>query len=353
MIISFQTTLEEIEQANNRDLSYVIGEVLRAHVQGYHLLVLERSIAKWIAENLDLTDWDRVTVQAIGRQYTQNGHVVRDAAFHLCVKPMSMAGMIVHDNRVEVGLRDIDWPVICSPTILLSEDSSHDGTIYLDILKAAAKRYGSYTVNYDLQHGGGTGVYKIWSQRVAEKRAVCLIADSDLRYPTDVRNRKIPEAISFAQANEWPFVKAKCLPCREIENMIPLEIVGELPCGKAKPKEFDGLRTIGSVETLSRKPDSERFYLYYDLKNGFNKENIDDLNDNEMKSFYQEKRGNAGKNCTFEGFGENIIRHILDDAAIFNKLIKYVLNEQWWNLFKDVFEPVLWLGYAPNRQLIR
>lgn len=57
-------------------------------------------------------------------------------------------------------------------------------------------------------------------------------------------------------------------PCKEIENLIPLEIVQMLECAKGRKEELRALRMIEVKERERGIDIGDAYWLYFDIKRG-------------------------------------------------------------------------------------
>jgi hypothetical protein len=75
------------------------------------------------------------------------------------------------------------------------------------------------------------------------------------------------KAVSADAESEWPLFGVKPVPCHELENVIPHDVVTLLQC--AVGNEWNRkIKRISDWENRGRKPLEEAFWLFFDVKEG-------------------------------------------------------------------------------------
>lgn len=352
MIFEISATAADLEAANRQQLHDVVSDLLQSHRQAHHLVIVARNCADWLIANGDFNARDRAMLLRLRSEYTQTAGLLISAAMRITVAPAHSLGPVVDTNRIVIGLNDVNWTYLLQRVNLIVEDAEYDGRLYDAIFKATKGKIGAPNISFDKRNGGGTGIFHVWRHQIAEGHIVCLVADSDRRHPDSAIPAKFGEALSFAGEAGSPFAWCMPLPCLEIENLIPVKILRELPCVFEKPHEIDALEKIETSERSAGIDPLKRFWLYFDLKQGIKNSDLLSSTPAGMGEWYVSRKAVGGSMATYRGFGENVLHQVVNNGEALGKFVREILTRGWWDTFGGFFSFVLWLGFAPIRNAL-
>lgn len=234
MIFEWDAADDLLEAADRNVLGAAIAELTRAHRFGHHLAIIGRPTAQWLLRNVQLGAVERATLERIVGEFTQTGGLRAQATRKVRIVTDKTCAPIRNGNVLEVGLVHVSSPYLCDRAALVVENAQNDGRLYLGVLQALAKRNVGYPISYELMHGGGEGVVAVLKDVIDQPRIGTAILDSDRSQPTDGNSKKCRDACALVADAALPYGEVLNLPCREVENLIPLSIVATLPCAQAE-----------------------------------------------------------------------------------------------------------------------
>ncbi|MDR6667247.1 hypothetical protein [Rhizobium sp. 1399] len=349
MIFDLLATAHDFASADQSKLTDLVCELLRAHRRGHHLLIIPRAECDWLADNLDLNSKERATLSRIRHDFTQAGGLRNKALVRVSIEIAHKSGPVSDGNRIVVGLLDAATFDLTERAQLIVEDSQYDGKLYQAILDAVKNNVQAPAVGFEIRNGGGQSAYQVWKQQIDAKRLTCLLVDSDRDHYDQDEKSEVKRARVDAERAQWPFAWALCLPCREIENLVPFSILEQLPFALDKAAQLHALRRIEETEIAGGVPVEQRFSHYYDMKNGLGDRPLDERLPENVVLWWEGKIAHGGNRPCYTGFGGHIIRHLLEHTPCLQGFLRYVKSESWWNIFGELFALVLWVGFAPRR----
>ncbi|WP_146160957.1 hypothetical protein [Ensifer sp. NM-2] len=288
----------------------------------------------------------------LGNEFTQSAGLRDDAIIRICIDPLHRSGPEISDGAIIIGLEDADSPYLFDRVNLVVEDTASDGELYLQMVMAHLPEYGGGNVSFDLRHGGGQASDSIFQRQIEQRCIVCVVGDSDKLHPQKGEPAKLLRTKRIIEESAWPFAWAFALPCREIENLIPTHILGKLACAGAKAADLDALTTIHRAEDAAGLAADEFFGMYYDLKEGIDERRLNGVWPEHISDWVRAKLLIAGDDVRLTGFGSNIIRQLLGTPAVLREFLAHTKKEAWQRLYGHIIRFVLWLGFAPMRQIV-
>lgn len=346
MIMALQGELSDLVAADQSMLEHTVLELLRAHREGHHLVIFPRAVSKYLLENFDFGSRDRATLERLAADYTQTASLLASAASHLSIVVNHRSGVEVRGASVVVGLDDVQHGYTFDRSALVVEDQNTDGQLYLKILEACRHKVRAENIALDIRHGGGERSAEVLRTLSEEKRIALLITDSDNSYPREGEPAKVLRYKREVAGN--PLAQVAHTPCREIENMIPLDVLEGLPCVHGRAADIAAFRKIDAEEKRRNCAPHESFWWFYDLKNGVNREQLEKVSGEELRGWISQKIGVAPSK--FVGFGDRIVPQLLASHLVLAKFLKMVRASCWWDLFGSIIEKMLWIGFAPAKQ---
>lgn len=348
MIMSLQGDYADLSAADRDMLEHAVVELLRAHREGHHLVILPRNVSRYLLENFDFGSRDKATLERLAADYTQAASLLSTAGRHILIVVKHRSGIEVQGNSIIAGLHDVQHGYFFDRSALVVEDQNTDGKLYVQIAEACRYRVGAENLALDVRHGGGERSGEVLASLSDEKRIAMLITDSDNAYPRDGEPAKIlrykREVVQNALAD------VIYTPCREIENLIPLDVLECLPCSHGRAADIAACRKIEDYEADSGCPPHLSFWWFYDLKSGINREHLEKVSGEELRTWLTQKIEHAPS--SFLGFGDKIVSQLISSSPALAKFLKIVRATAWWSLFGTIIEKILWIGFAPAKQRV-
>jgi hypothetical protein len=164
----------------------------------------------------------------IEQEYAQTGNLRNLAGIYVHLSARPGLNLSNNGNAIAISLNELVHYQVLDPAILLIEDIESDGSLYAFLLHNHCNLHGCSHVSYDLRHGGGENLSKVFEHEINSRKIVCGIVDSDQNSPLTI-NRKLAALRAIARDLGWPFAFALSPPCREAENIVPFPLVMALP----------------------------------------------------------------------------------------------------------------------------
>ncbi len=328
-------------------LPIAAAELLRAHRFGHHLVVLDRKVGQCLG-GLGLSDADKALLSRLTTEYTQTGNLHEKSSVYVTISSDPDSEISLQNNNISVSFASIVSTELLRKPALVVEDQFSDGWTIIEMLRAVAKSRKFGPLCLEVVHGGGENIVKVVEQMRPFDRIALVVADSDKNCPTTPSSLKTLKLARLVQEENWPAVRFLPLICREIENLLPVEILMDIPSGKGCPDKSVYLR-IFDAEVARKVNFCESYFRYADLKNGF------DINSNK---YSEEEKINI--NGIFEnlglkinklsGLGGNIIQQIRDDGRHISEFGKLLMRKSWIESHSSYFIDFLW-HFASSRKL--
>ncbi|RXH37033.1 hypothetical protein [Bradyrhizobium zhanjiangense] len=344
MIFNVQMTAEEISSADKANLQRFFTEALRAHRIGYHLLVVERAIVDKLLATLDLADVDKVMLRQLRAEFTQTADLVRRSTWHVRVRaggPMRVVG-----NAVEIALDAACHPELFSRPLLLIEDEITDGKFYEFLLTNVREVLNLPLLKWETAHGGGERIIEVANQKIRDGRIVCAIYDTDVQSPLGYESKKARELRELGASSSWKLFFPIPTPGREIENIVPLEVVSLLQCAHGNGAAQSVLFDLASRERQAGHDASDVYWLHFDIKLGCSHENLAKACCAEELRWLQRKLSLVVTDLAafhINGYGANVVPLLLDTGYALSEFRRLMRANWWLELFKDFILRFAWV----------
>lgn len=350
MLIHLQSGPEALGKVPRAILMRGIRELARSHRRGHHLVVVDRSTAAWLLKNVPLYDDEKATLIRIQQGYTQAAGLIRRAIKYIQIKCPSEPS--IHNPRViDVDFEDLLGTDILNRTALVTEDLHGDGRLFREILGHLSRLCNIPPFQCDALHGGGGRADKILEEMLHDRRIVCVAIDSDKRFPQSAASRVQTKMEGIISKYSWKFAFLMATPRLELENIVPLQLVAEIE--KYSHPSITVLNRIAENEEAKNCPPSERHWLYFDVKEGMSPHKFRKIMDPSHRSWIQFKMAYAGLNPEVDalpGFGEHLIKRVLDDDRAMKRLRHCVRSSAWLCNFGVFFGTLAWITAGGRRQ---
>lgn len=313
-----------------------VSELLRSHRLGNHLLVAERRLCQFLVE-LPLIERDQSLLRRLSTEYTQTGRSSESVSRYIKIVSSFEGEMSQLGSEILMPLGCVESTMIVDKPVLLVENLKRDGGIYKVLLKAVTP----FRVEIDLRHGGGGDILDVFSHLADENRIVVAVVDSDRATPRTAANPKLSRLTTIRNRKDSPLVHAFSPPCRELENIIPVEVLTNIQSAEGNAaNQF--LSTVADREDCSIE---DKLHYYFDIKNGILHGKIASLRAEE-KEWILGKMILGGidfiegqdKDWTYVvGYGDRVVDQILRSDKLLKLLSGELQSATWKALFESFF----------------
>jgi hypothetical protein len=351
MIIHFDFSAAELAAAPQAVLEGCISEAIRAHRLGHHLLVINREASDYLRKNVSLNNVEITTIERLRSEFTQTADLIRRARVYLRIAALPIGTMRKIGNAVEVSLDQAIRPSLFEKTVLIVEDEISDGAFYQFLFANLRDIAGIPATQCDWVHGGGDRTIEVARNRVRDKRIVTVIVDTDVFSPVCSEPLKVSELKSVGRDEAWPLIFVRVTPCKETENLIPIEIVSMLDCAVERNEELVALREIEAKERTRSDP-REAYWLYFDIKRGCDHLYLAGLHAN-AKTWTLDKLSHAGlgpEDFELRGFGNHVVPQVVRGNAACARLRDCIRRRDWLLVFGDFLADAMWPCVGGVRQ---
>lgn len=351
MIVSLELAADDIYRYNVGDIESAIEELLRSARLGYHIAIIPTTIARAILDVVSLGAKHRAFLEKLALEYPQVAALRRSVSAYVRVTSRFDIPA-VSQTAIDIELSLLSFPHTLERTVVVVEDCESDGRFYRQALAALKGKLGFSTHNAEYVHGGGERLWEIAKQRITERRIVVIVADSDRATPYDSASDKVKRIKSKLKECDWPLVRLIELPCREVENIIPVNVVRMLRCATGRDSSLDFLHRIHAVEDKLCCGSNDKFWLYFDVKNGFK---LSDLRHGERNpaAQWQKQRvvdPDSGTILEIEGFGSHVIDQFNQSNEAIASFRQHVFSSDWFSIFGNHIRELSEFTAATNPQ---
>lgn len=341
MIVIINISAKYACNADRDLLSAMFSEVARASLLGDHRVIISRSLSKWAAHKLDLTERHRQHILRIGQEYTQLGSQISRAKFKVFVEDGITGVESRGGGEWAIGVEEALPGGYLSPSQLVLEHATNDGEFYDLIFRMHAKRSGFGNISYQIIHGGGSSCCDEIRRLAAQRRAVSCICDTDRKTPLGAASATFNAVIS-ERGKSNPLGILTGTPGREAENFLPPEIVQILS---------DKTETVGKLIGLMARqgPDVEAgdcLWLFYDIKDGFPCGTLENYCRSPQSRQWICQKYDIEENSIGEfsmpALGSNILRDFMNSDRLRREMHLHVRSSYWTTHFQSWMDEVLW-----------
>jgi hypothetical protein len=340
---------DELLSIRPEALSIAVSDLVRAHRMGHHLAVINRASASWLMNNVDLSNSDGAMLTRISQEYAQTGDLQNKAKVFVRLTVDPAADLTVTGNAIHVSIEGLLKYRLLDPSILLSENRETDGKLYEFLLQNHCDLHDCSHVSFELQHGGGADLGMVFRELATDRKIVCAIVDSDKNIPTS-NNQKLASLCRVKEAVAWPLCFPASPPCREVENMLPLNLVMALPSGQRNPANAIHLK-ISTEEITQRHSTANRYWYFFDIKEGLLATKFEAMGPEEKKwigSKLQMASIDPGRQ-DISGYGDRVVRQAFDENRHLRELRKLTRQQTWRQMFSSFLEELVWVFVSTSK----
>lgn len=351
MIVYISMMPAEMATVDQSMLTLAIAEVARAYRRGNHLMIIPRSTGQWLIDNLPLSSADASAVREIAASYAQLGSILSVARTYIEISTLKSER--IESSRqtiIRLCLKDIINGDLLSPSVLVVEDNDSDGRFYEYVMENVKDKFKVPKLKLEIRHGGGSRTIGALKSSLKMQRVAVCIVDSERVSPFDPRKCptvKIHREIAATGAVAFCVVTP---PARELENLIPLPVLAELPCASSTLAMRHLDRIAASELPLNT---NDRFHLYFDMKKGFKSGVASTLPSVQCRKWMEERLSIISKDTnevSILGFGEKVISQIFHRNVHQARLRTHIRHESWIEIFHTFLTETIWFFCAGSAQ---
>ncbi|WP_170468127.1 hypothetical protein [Ruegeria arenilitoris] len=321
----------------------LLTEVARSSRCGNHIFVLQRKLAKFASEQECLADLHRAEFRKLSQAAAQNFSLLSKAAGYVEIKIGDQFQTNTRENSWTVGHRKLLHGRLLEKPRLILEDAHSDGEVYALVLGKGTVVGREMQIEFDACHGGGNQTFRRLREQVQAGAVSICICDNDMLAPGSARSETFNKAET--EANKCEFVGGFFNPpYREIENLIPIEILREC-YPRVSPKRLDKLQKL--IADQDEVEQGDCLWLYFDVKEGVEGEKlIEKCPNSASQNWLASKYTNGDIGCltdvSFPGFGDSVVSTLLDSGPALKEFHKFLRSDYWAQHLQPFFEQIAW-----------
>ncbi|MEF2483287.1 hypothetical protein V4D09_08285 [Vibrio mimicus] len=323
------------ESILDRDKNSALDNILRSHRERNHIVIISRDQIKNILKCEDLSFDARKSLDEIQDSSREYRSLLKELSV-ISKVDFSRENEIINskDGIQDVILVSYDFfikSMMIQPTTLITENDI-DHEMYEQITEAyirSKNELGSLKFSFQKNCGYGSHTYRVYSDYKSSKKFAFCVVDSDKKHP----NASLGSTAGQFSNSDFKVsgtVEAKLLSVRELESLIPIDILEELlKKGDYHPSSID---TLDKIKELNKNSNGE-FRKFFDHKDGITLK--DALKPNNMKfwkDFFKNEKNIVIKGCfrsnicddcenciRINGFGDKILEKSINAMKNINK----------------------------------
>lgn len=277
MLIYLSDKIFEFDKVSfsKNELIECIDNVLKAHIEGKHIVAIPYSVAEKILQLEGIGENFKRKLKIVSSKFSTLGGLKRALSFYAKVVAPSCCGnhyiSLEHDGDMAIANIPIclfgDTEIIQKP--IMYTENQEDAVLYEHLLRGFIAKHNKELAGIKLAISkkgcGGSAIFREFMESLNSKTVSVTIVDSDRDSrasnvgDTAKQFRNVPE---ITVSNSLNFFHL--LPVREIENLLPINLIkNSLPNSSCKEhKECCDILELWESIFI----DDWRFYI--DLKNG-------------------------------------------------------------------------------------
>ncbi|AKB04092.1 hypothetical protein O1B54_003292 [Vibrio cholerae] len=348
---------------NDRKVS-ALDNILRSHRERNHIVIISREQINYILKCQDLSFDARKTLDEIQDSLREYKSLVNELSV-ISKVDFSRENEILNSKH---GAQDViivsyDFfikSMMIQPTTLITENDI-DHEMYEQITETYIKsknELGSLKFSFQKNCGYGSHIYRVYSDYKSNKKFAFCVVDSDKKYP-NARLGSTAGQFSTSDFKVSGTVEAKLLSVRELESLIPIDILEDLL--KNGDYHSSSIDTLDKIKELNKSSNGE-FRKFFDHKDGITlRDALTPKNITFWKGFFKNEKnivikdcfqsnmcGDCGSCIKINGFGDKVLEKSIEKIKNINKskLFKHLpddIKDEWGFIGKKA---VSW-GCAP------
>lgn len=308
-----------------------VEHLIQVHSAGWHVVVMSRGAARSLIDSgiLSRRLCSILESDILKRAAVLRGELSSVGRFIRCV---AGSGVERFDGgAVEIRIDRYSELEACQKSYLLTENSCIDGAFLVELVREFSHvKNSTRPINLELLHGGGGTTADIYSSHINGLRPLFSVVDSDRNFDGDVLGATAQRMVNLGNVGPLNTVMCEVLPCRELENLIPISMLFEVYDDDPKVKEIVSIYHKFKDECPA---DSYEVLKYCDFKRGGKVEIIEKL-----------PNGIAEKFIRFASyFGVKSIEKMDDKSTLYvgisnycsQRVLSFLIRKPW--LIRDFY----------------
>ncbi|MGA4551061.1 hypothetical protein [Methylorubrum aminovorans] len=346
MLIHWDFSEEQLRSFDKELIEAFAGEMIRAKRLGHHIISISRRTASWIINSLEISNFTRVQLEIMSREYTQTGNLRKQASIYLEIAPFAHDFEVSQANRVDMSINCTMKHNVFAKSNIIVENIDNDGWFIDFVFQGVRSLSRLPKPAMHFLHGGGGDILRVLKYECEQKSIVCAFMDSDKKAPSSHMDQKVQDPVRICSDAAWPLSFVEATPCHEIENFLPFSVVSDL----AKHDSADSIKIIQGIiehERLNSTENEQLYWRWFDIKNGFTEACHKHLGENAI-NWHCEKIDTVhnGQIRYIKGFGEFLIQRSARDNKVKSALIKALNSREWIEEFREFFLRIGWIFAA-------
>lgn len=269
MIIQLDSSFENLPSWEPYEIP--LNNLIEAHRKQHHLIFASRSILKSISAYPGISSLHRRVVEQILSKYIDYSALASKVTAKILICTSTGSKL----SETPKGLTCLDIEYVKSEDTLdrfsiVVENKRHDGTVAALMLPVFAQKVEipELYLRYNLEHGGGSTISTPIEALTLNSRMFHVIVDSDRSYPSDALGptaKTASLAVAAAKSTGLPVAEIFVLPSKDIENLIPIEIMEVVLISIEQKAALSQIRKI-VPHWPDCTPEEKCFLAYLDLK---------------------------------------------------------------------------------------
>lgn len=268
MYITFSEGFDSFTLQDWAPYQDALENLLQAHLNGWHVLVLSRAVARTLALNPNFSSRQKsVLVDDLLPRTALRFGELRAVPYSLTCVPDAAAEQI-GPSGAELHLQRFADPDASMKSRLLVEHFAYDGNVLLHFTRAVAKKNKLRApLNIEVLHGGGGDLAANYAACLPDVRPAVCIGDSDRSFVGGPIGETARSLMQHPQINQFGTVRYEVLACRELENLLPLSFLYEVY--EDDPAIQQLILRFRSFCDTQHRPTVDSVLQFIDFKSGF------------------------------------------------------------------------------------
>lgn len=341
-----------------------LTNLLEAYRHGRHLVFARRETLEVLSRCDFLGDVCRNTIKELAERFNELSALSKELKrFAVIYDPNRGHRLEGIGGQVAIDIRQLVVPELLSGFRLFLENSVTDGFFWraaFEVVASAPERR-LPLLNLDIVHCGGHTMAGVLEPHVMRGEPVYCIVDSDRRskfcqigqtaraVQEMLVERGIMEMSKCGLSSTTPHAGFTILNVREVENLIPLEVISEILHSLGSDKYEYVRRLVPSQPRLNADRDKE-IWQYYDIKADHDTEAMDYVSDEE-RSFFAVMIDRVGPELPRirDGLLQDLSSYLSRNGGVRKKKFARELSESpFYEMIEEIFEDVYSLACAPQ-----
>lgn len=338
MIFSFNSSPDELANSDIERVSHLTSALLHADINGYHLILFDIEVSRWLLQNADISGTEKSRLEEISQKTpTRNGILYSARKYvEVVMRPYEVSDL---GNRFVIGYEEVlRGNYLKQPSKLIVENANTDGELYEYIFKNLI----GLDVSLSLVNGGGGTMAAMFERTIVGQYISVCISDSDKSF----EECRVGSTARAADRVHGRFAGGylgvhSILKVREAENLIPYDIISSIPCYV----HCDGKTQCDGYFLKSDSIFSSQ-WLFFDIKNGINGNGmiafgVCPTNGKTWLEFFNVEEDN-GAEFSLSGFGDRVLNSLMSCNKSLNSFKRALNTDEWKSNIGGDLDLLVW-----------